>query len=373
MKAFKAWRLSVLAVVGALAVMAVAAGGTSAATSAEPAAKQTKAATQEVTVAVAGTFLGYGPLYVAQRAALFKKRGLRVKFTLTAGGPQAFAAILSGDAQFSTTTLTEVSNANLQGQAARIIAPQIRSSQIECFARKDIASSLPARTEPLNRRVQALRGKTVGVTSVGGGVSIFVSYLLKAAGMVPSDIKMIAIGASPPAWVAAMENKRLDAMCVGLPIPEVVAAAGFATPYIVPGRGDVPILKGLPESNIVATADYISKNPGIVKKFVGAMYDAQLLIQKNRTAAARMIKNSAFATLEQPVFDQAWNNFTSGFAITPVISPAALTTALTFAKFAIPNSAGLTAAQLYDGRFAKAVVADRKKALAKAAAKKKKR
>ena len=76
---------------------------------------------------------------------------------------------------------------------------------------------------------------------------------------------MVAIGASPPAWQAAMENKRLDAMCVGLPIGEQVQAAGFATPYIMPGLGDAKILAGMPETNIVATSDYIGKNSATVR------------------------------------------------------------------------------------------------------------
>ena len=186
-----------------------------------------QASLTNVTVAVAGTFLGYGPLYVAQRGAFFKKHGLAVHFTLAAGGPQVLAAILSGDAQFSTTTVTEDANANIHGQSVRIVSPMIRFSEIECFVRSDIASNFPSRKASLSARVQALRGKTVGVTSIGGGVSIFLSYLLGQAGLSPSDVHMVAIGASPPAWQAAMENKRLDAMCVGLPIGEQVQAAGF--------------------------------------------------------------------------------------------------------------------------------------------------
>jgi ABC-type nitrate/sulfonate/bicarbonate transport system substrate-binding protein len=327
-------------------------------------------ASTTVTVAVAGTFLGYGPLYVAQRGAFFKKHGLSVRFSLAAGGPQVLAAILSGDAQFSTTTVTEDANANLHGQSVRIVSPMIRFSQIECFVRSDIASQFPPRKSPLNGRVQALKGKTVGVTSIGGGVSIFLSYLLGQAGLSPSDVRMIAIGASPPAWQAAMENKRLDAMCVGLPIGEQVQAAGFATPYIMPGLGDAKIVAGMPETNTVATSDYIRENPGTVKRFVAAMYDAMRFIKKNPNAAKRMIKNGFFANLDQSTFDLAWNNFKVGFATTPIVTRANFTKTVMFIKFAIPNSDSITPAQLYDGRFATAVVREAK---AKDAAKTKKK
>jgi ABC-type nitrate/sulfonate/bicarbonate transport system substrate-binding protein len=318
-----------------------------------------------VTVAVAGTFLGYGPLYVAQRGAFFKKHGLSVHFSLAAGGPQVLAAILSGDAQFSTTTVTEDANANLHGQSVRIVSPMIRYSEIECFVRTDVASQFPSRKSSLASRVAALKGKTVGVTSIGGGVSIFLSYLLGQAGLSPSDVHMVAIGASPPAWQAAMENKRLDAMCVGLPIGEQVQAAGFATPYIMPGLGDAKVLAGMPETNLVATTDYIKQDPATVKKLVAAMYDAMLFIKKNPAGASRMIKNGFFSALDQSTFDLAWKNFHVGFATTPLVTTANFTKTVTFIKFAIPNSGSITAGQLYDPRFATSVVNDAKKAALK--------
>lgn len=349
--------LSVVVVAAAMALSACGSGnsGGNASTNSGGGGAASGGKATNVTVAVAGSFMGYATLYVADQAGYFKKHGLNVRMTLASGGPQVLSAVLSGSAQFSTTTLTEAANAKLQGQDVRIVTPQIKASQIECFVQPSLASSLPGLDAPYTQRVAALKGKTIGVTSVGGGVSIFLNYLLAQAHLKPTDVHQLAIGAQSSAWVAAMENKRLDAMCTGIPIGEEVVSRGFAKPYILPGRGDVPILKGLPETNLVASKSYIDKNPDVVKAFVAANYDAMKLIQDEPAKASAMIKKAAFSSLDPKVFNLAFKNFKQGFATTPVISDQALATATKFLAFAIPGPKKVTANEVYDGTAAEAV------------------
>ena len=88
------------------------------------------------------------------------------------------------------------------------------------------------------------------------------------------------------------------------------------------------------------------------------MYDAMRFIQKNPGAAKKMMKNGFFASLDQSTFDLAWSNFHIGFATTPLVTRANFAKTVLFIKFAIPNSDSITTDQLYDGRFATAVVRD---------------
>jgi NitT/TauT family transport system substrate-binding protein len=85
--------------------------------STEPSPKLVK-----VTIAQAGDFYLYAPLYVAQDLGLFERQGASVTIISTGGDEKTWAAVLSGDAQFGVADPTFVAIASQRGQAGRIIA-----------------------------------------------------------------------------------------------------------------------------------------------------------------------------------------------------------------------------------------------------------
>jgi NitT/TauT family transport system substrate-binding protein len=80
------------------------------------------ATVQKITIAQAGDFFLYAPLYVASDAGLFSKNGLEVRLISTGGDEKTWAAVISGDAQFGVADPTFVAISATRGQPGRVIA-----------------------------------------------------------------------------------------------------------------------------------------------------------------------------------------------------------------------------------------------------------
>ena len=77
---------------------------------------------QRVTIAQAGDFFLYAPLYVALDAGFFREKGLNVSLVSTGGDEKTWAAVMSGSANFGVADPTFVAIADARGQPGRVIA-----------------------------------------------------------------------------------------------------------------------------------------------------------------------------------------------------------------------------------------------------------
>lgn len=310
---------------------------------------------KKVVVAKAGDFLAWGLIDIAKAKGFFAQHGLDVEIVMAQGGPQVLAAVLAGRAQFSTTSILELVEADSQGQNAKIVSPLTHQSQVACAVRTDLAATFPPASAPWTDRVRALRGHQVGVTSVGGGVSLTLNYMLRGAGLTEHDVGETAIGADPAAWIAALKNKQIDAMCAGVPIPEQTVVQGVAKPFVSPALGDIPSLADIPDANVVTSQAVIDRDPEMVQAFVASLFDAMKLMQHDRPAAAAVLKQEIFPRLDQKTFDLALNDFANAFATTPRITNEQIAKTMAFASFSKGKAVKLQIGDLYDGRFAKAL------------------
>jgi NitT/TauT family transport system substrate-binding protein len=310
---------------------------------------------KKVVVAKAGNFLAWGLIDIAKAKGFFANRGLDVEILMAQGGPQVLAAVLAGRADFSTTSVLELIEANSQGQNAKIVSPLIQQSQVACAIRSDLVSQFPPPSAAWAERVKALRGKRVGVTSVGGGVSLTLNYMLKGAGLSDTDVAQTAIGADPAAWVAAMRTKQLDAMCAGIPIPEATIVQGTTELFVSPALGDVPPLAGIPDATVVTSQSTIERDPEKVQAFVTGLFDAMKLMRDDPQQCAAILKQEVFTNLDQKTFDLGFRDFSKAFAVTPRITEEQFAKALDYASFIKGKEVKFKLADLYDGRFAQAL------------------
>src|SRR5213594_3412429 len=75
-----------------------------------------------VTIAQAGDFYLYAPLYIAIDQGFFQKRGANVRIVSTGGDEKTWAAVIGGDAQFGVADPTFIAIASQRGQPGKILA-----------------------------------------------------------------------------------------------------------------------------------------------------------------------------------------------------------------------------------------------------------
>ena len=215
------------------------------------------------------------PVYLAQSKGFFKEEGLEVDITSTGGGGPDIRALIAGDVEFSFTTGDNVILAQQEGKKLLMVASGLNKLFINWAINKDTANAKGiTESTPLPERLKALKGLTVGFTNPGALTAHLAGFVTRKAGYTPQqDVNMIAIGAGPT-WLAALENRKVDAALTAPPVPETAVTRGFAIPFLSYTEYDK---LGIPEflmENLIARPETVAKDAELVRKMVRALVKA---------------------------------------------------------------------------------------------------
>src|SRR6201999_3075575 len=117
------------------------------------------------------------------------------------------------------------------------------------------------KTMPGYKSVADLKGKKIGVTAPGSSTQVLANFVLAKAGLKPSDVSIIGVGAGNGA-VAAMRAGQIDAISNLDPVITLLSRSGD--------------LKILSDTRVVAEADKIFGGP----MPAGSPYTQQSFIDK---------------------------------------------------------------------------------------------
>lgn len=233
-------------------------------------------------VTLAGSFVSL-PIAVADVEGYFKKNGLDPTFVKTSAGTTASAALVSGSADMGLLAASEGLVAISKGQPLQWVSGLTTSYMAELVGSKSV--NLPNRDAGYPQAITDLKGKRVGVTSVGSSSYYALLDILSGAGLSKSDVTIIGAGGNP-AEVAGLQNHQLDAAILTDPLTYQVNKQGIATTLMSFYKGNRPALF---ESNVLngfaASTDYIKKNPTLITAADNAIKEADALIASFKSAA----------------------------------------------------------------------------------------
>ncbi|MFF7159512.1 ABC transporter substrate-binding protein [Streptomyces sp. NPDC008139] len=157
---------------------------------------------QTVTIALSNQAnQSYLPLILAQRMGYFTKQGLNVKIANLQGTPQVSDALLKGDAQGMIGFYDSNLKLQLKGKKTQAVVQLLQAPGMVEMAR----TNAPSIKSPAD-----LKGKNVGVTSLGSASSTIASYLAIHNNIAVADTHLVAVAAGAT-FVAAFEHNRIDA------------------------------------------------------------------------------------------------------------------------------------------------------------------
>jgi NitT/TauT family transport system substrate-binding protein len=228
----------------------------------------------KVTIAVGGkNLLYYLPLTVAESLGYFKAEGLDAQIVDFAGGSQALRAVVGGSADVVSGAFEHTINMQAKGQRLRAFALQGRAPQIVLAVNK--------RTLPNFKSVSDLKGKKIGVTTPGSSTNVMANYVLAKAGLKPSDVSYIGVGATNAA-IAAIRQGNIDAIAHLDPVITILERAGdiqVVTDTRNVGKSDWLFGGPMPAACIYAPQAFIDKNPNTVQAIANAIVRADKWIQ----------------------------------------------------------------------------------------------
>ena len=228
----------------------------------------------KVTIAVGGkNLLYYLPLTIAEQRGYFKAEGLDATIVDFAGGARALQAVVGGSADVVSGAFEHTVNMQFKGQAMRAFALQGLAPQI--------VLGVNPKTMPNFKTVTDLRGKKIGVTAPGSSTNVMVNFILAKAGLKPSDVSIIGVGASQGA-VAAMRAGQIDAISNLDPVITLLQRSGdlkIISDTRIVAEADKVFGGPMPAACLYAPQSFIDKHPATVQALANALVRADKWIQ----------------------------------------------------------------------------------------------
>lgn len=223
----------------------------------------------KLTIAVGGKNLFYYlPLTIAEQLGYFKDEGLDVTVVDFAGGSKALQAVVGGSADVVSGAFEHTLNMQMKGQAMRAFVLQGLAPQI--------VLGINPKTMPNFKSIADLKGKKIGVTAPGSSTNIMANFVLAQAGLKPSDVSFIGVGAGKGA-VAAMQSGQLDAISNLDPVISLLQRGGYlkiVTDTRIVKEAERVFGGPMPAGCLYAPQSFLDKNPASAQALANAMVRA---------------------------------------------------------------------------------------------------
>ena len=229
----------------------------------------------QLTLAVGGkNLLYYLPLTIAEQLGYFKAEGLDLKIVDFAGGSQALRALVGGSADVVNGAFEHTVNMQHKGQKLRAVVLMGRAPQI--------VLGINPKTMPGYKTVADLKGKKIGVTAPGSSTNVMANFVLAKAGLKPSDVSIIGVGAGNGA-VAAMRTGQVDAMSNLDPVVSLLTRSNdlkIISDTRIVAEADKVFGGPMPAACLYMKQTFIDQNPRTVQALATAIVRANQWIQK---------------------------------------------------------------------------------------------
>lgn len=229
----------------------------------------------KLTIAVGGKNLFYYlPLTIAEQLGYFKAEGLDVTIVDFAGGSRALQAVVGGSADVVSGAFEHTINMQFKGQPMRAFVLQGAAPQI--------VLGVNPKTLPNFKSVTDLKGKKIGVTAPGSSTNVLANFVLAKAGLKPSDVSFVGVGAGSGA-VAAMRSGQIDAMSNLDPVITLLTRSGdlkIVTDTRNMAEAEKVFGGPMPAGCLYAPQPFLDKNPNTAQALANAMVRANKWIQQ---------------------------------------------------------------------------------------------
>jgi NitT/TauT family transport system substrate-binding protein len=214
---------------------------------------------REVVIAEPVHYVGFLPLYVAQKKGYFKDEGIDVQIS-TMDGAAMIPAVVSGQAFALTASVDRNAQAFVGGKEVKAVVNLDARANIYLMARKDL---MPVKGD----LASFLKGKRIAVTAFGGTPNNMLRYLLKRWNLEPGkDVTLVEVNSQPIVAVTVAAHQA----DVG------VSAEPFISQGFRKGIWGQPIyaakdLGPYADTAISVSGDSIRKEPQLVRALVKAV------------------------------------------------------------------------------------------------------
>jgi NitT/TauT family transport system substrate-binding protein len=193
------------------------------------------------------------PSYFAQWLGFYKEEGVDVAISQIAGASKILEAVVGGSADVGGGVYEQTIQMAAEGKSIVSFISLLKSPNFAIIAARGI------------HNFADLRGKTVGVSSVGSPSQFYLTYLLAGAGVNQTDVSTATVGMGATAMAALEHGQVQAAVLFGSAItaflarnPEAAVLADTRTPE---GLRKAFGVDTYPASCLLARREWLDANP----------------------------------------------------------------------------------------------------------------
>jgi ABC-type nitrate/sulfonate/bicarbonate transport system substrate-binding protein len=227
-------------------------------------------AQEKIRITYANNSLTFLAAFIAKDRGFYARNGLNAEL-IQARPVVNIAALLSGDVDY----------VEVFGSAIRSAA---RGAPIRAFSNSIKAPFFSLIAQPSIKSVKDLKGRVIGVTSIGGTNQISGRLLFQHFGVDPDkDLKFLAIG-EEKFVVEAFKAKRVDAILVAPPFSIMMKREGF------PVLANAADIVAFPLAGLSTTVDKIKQNRSQVKRVLKSEIEALKYLREDSAGSIDIMR-----------------------------------------------------------------------------------
>jgi NitT/TauT family transport system substrate-binding protein len=234
--------------------------------SAVAAPAQQKPATREKITAAIGSrgSVAYLQFDLAKALGYYEDENLDIELLYMPGGTQAATALLAGQAQFSGNSMDHIVKAKVEGKDMLLVASLTTSPGLTLVVNQKYQNEIKTPAD--------LKGRKVGVTSLGAGSHTLLLNILAKSGLQPSDVQVVPVGSDT--MPAALEADQVQAAVGNDPFVSRLKLSGkaFFLADFNTAEDTTKYLGGEYQfTGLLTTAETVKSKPDLVQRMVNAL------------------------------------------------------------------------------------------------------
>ena len=266
---------------------------------------------QKLRLAYASVTTAFAVPWITKEAGLFRRHGLDVEIVYIASGPRTIQTLVAGGVDVAAIGGGAGIDAKLAGADTVFIAVSVNRVLIYMVAAPEI------------RRIEDLRGKSIGGTRIGTLTDFFSRYYLRQAGLVPDRDVIVRGTGGLPETVAALKAGQIQAGVFGFPAVLQARAAGFhvLVDYATQGLR-------YPLSGLVVSQSLIRNREPIVRSFLESIIEGTYRF-KTDPAFAIDVMGRYTRIADRKILEESQRVYASAFERVPYPDPEDMKLVLT--------------------------------------------
>jgi ABC-type nitrate/sulfonate/bicarbonate transport system substrate-binding protein len=286
--------------------------------------------TASLQVGQIGNSVAFFPVFVAAKLGYYKDAGLDVTATAFSSGTLVGTAVTSNSIDIGNSVITDVFALLKASRPVKIIGSLCNAYYIDIVASNQFLDATKlTRASKLADKINALKGKKIGITGPGSGTQALVDYLFKSQQLDSTrDVELVNVGADQSAVLQTMKTGRIDAVSFAWPMSMIAEANDIGKGFIVPAS-DVPAMRDEVQAVIYAKPDALAKRPDAMVAYVHAIGRAEAYLHKN-TGDARALLKEYDGALSDVAIDALLKSYIPVLPQQPSIAPDSYEKALQF-------------------------------------------